>query len=143
MSHRVTARRILIVDGSRTDALLVAAQLKEVERYEHDVTHVASLAAAVAAVRDAPRAPFDAVLLDLTVPGSESIDTLESALVALAPLPIVVVSSVEDESFALDAMSCGAEDFLLRSSLDGRRISRAISYAIERHIARLQLDRSY
>lgn len=143
MSHRVTARRILIVDGSRTDALLVAAHLKKVERYEHDVTHVASLTAAAAAVRDAPGAPFDAVLLDLTVPGSEGIDTLESALVALAPLPIVVVSSVEDESFALDAMSCGAEDFLLRSSLDGRRISRAISYAIERHIARLQLDRSY
>jgi signal transduction histidine kinase len=142
MSHRVTARRILIVDGSRTAALLVAAHLEEVARYKHAVTHVTSLSAAAAAIRDAPGAPFDAVLLDLTMPGNAGIDTLESALVTLAPLPIVVVSSVEDESFALDAMSCGAEDFLLRSSLDGRTISRAISYAIERHIARLQLDRS-
>ena len=75
---------------------------------------------------------YEAVLLDLSLPGSEGIATL-SAVSALAPeLPVVVLTGCDDDGLAVQSVQLGAQDFLVKEHQDGRTLVRAILAAIER-----------
>ncbi|MFI0780852.1 PP2C family protein-serine/threonine phosphatase [Streptomyces sp. NPDC021212] len=90
------------------------------------------------------------ILLDLALPGSghqaeDTLDTLRSVL-KLAPTQAVLVLTAEDDAErAAEAVRVGAQDFLFRDELDGRILSRAIRYAVERKrsdLAQRQLTES-
>src|ERR1051325_1893125 len=79
-----------------------------------------------------PAGGIDLVLLDLTLPDSQGLDTFVG-LYNLAPeVPIVVLTALEDETVALTALRYGAQDYLIKSEVNPRALSRAIRYAIER-----------
>ncbi len=74
----------------------------------------------------------DAVLLDLSLPDSRSQDTFRQ-LYAHAPLvPIVVMSSLDDEATAIESVKAGAQDYLVKGQVAGDLLVRAIRYAIQR-----------
>jgi PAS domain S-box-containing protein len=79
-----------------------------------------------------PEAVFDIVLLDLTLPDSEGIDTLRAVRERVPGLPIVVLSGMSDESIALAAVREGAQDYLVKGRIDAEVLGRAVRYAIER-----------
>ncbi|MEU8828653.1 fused response regulator/phosphatase [Streptomyces sp. NPDC048636] len=90
------------------------------------------------------------ILLDLALPGPEregadALDTLRAVL-RLAPSHAVLVLTAEDDAErAAEAVRVGAQDFLFRGELDGRILSRAIRYAVERKrsdLAQRQLTES-
>src|SRR5262245_30980177 len=88
--------------------------------------------------RSAFRAPrFDVVLLDLTLPDSQGLDTLRAlrALEHARDLPIVVLSGLADENTALSAVREGAQDYLVKGRIDAELLGRAVRYAIERKAA--------
>src|SRR5262249_27306929 len=58
---------------------------------------------------------YDAVLLDLGLPDSEGLDTLVACGRRAPSLPIVVVTSQADASFARRSLQEGAQDYLLKS----------------------------
>ncbi|MCX5146991.1 MULTISPECIES: PP2C family protein-serine/threonine phosphatase [unclassified Streptomyces] len=84
------------------------------------------------------------ILLDLSLSGTGStsggsrtavvdqLDTLREVL-RIAPRHAVLVLTAEaDAERAAEAVRVGAQDFLFRDELDGRLLSRAIRYAVER-----------
>jgi PAS domain S-box-containing protein/putative nucleotidyltransferase with HDIG domain len=75
---------------------------------------------------------IDAVLLDLGLPDSQGLDTFTTLNTAFKHLPIVVLSSLNDESIALAAVQKGAQDYLVKGQVDGHVLSHSIRYAIER-----------
>ncbi|MBL1101641.1 PP2C family protein-serine/threonine phosphatase [Streptomyces coffeae] len=90
------------------------------------------------------------ILLDLALPGpgregADALDTLRAVL-KLAPSHAVLVLTAEDDAErAAEAVRVGAQDFLFRGELDGRILSRAIRYAVERKrsdLAQRQLTES-
>src|SRR5262249_38312597 len=83
--------------------------------------------------------PFDAVLLDLALPDSSGIATLLAMRSAAGELPIIVMTADCDESIAIEAMRKGAQDYVIKGELDGRRIARALTYAIERQALQARL----
>ena len=104
------------------------------ERFE--VTHVESMAEAV---RRLQNGDFDAVLLDLSLPDSRGLATVEQATTLGPRLPIIVLTGLNDEAVATEAVRKGAQDFLLKDQrLDGPTLVRTIRYAIERK--RLETD---
>ena len=80
-----------------------------------------------------------AIFLNLSLPDSRGIDTLDRLLSVSPTAPIVVLAGEYDEEICKTAMVHGAQDYLLEGHLDRYAFTRAIRNIIEREIARLEL----
>ena len=96
---------------------------------ELDVTVATGLTAALAAVQSDT---FDAVLLDLNLPDSRGLSTLEAVLAADRRVAIVVLTGIDDARQAQDAVRLGAQDWLTKGQPDPDLVLRALRYAAER-----------
>jgi signal transduction histidine kinase len=85
------------------------------------------------------RAEHQAVLLDLCLSGSEGLETFAQIHERAPAIPIVILTCHEDEAFALEALRRGAQDYILKSKIDGKLLTRAIRYAIERKRIEMKL----
>ncbi|MES2769377.1 MAG: response regulator [Bdellovibrionota bacterium] len=75
---------------------------------------------------------IDVILLDLGLPDSTIDKTLQKVLSKASNLPIVVLSSLDDEDFGMKAVHEGAQDYICKSRMDGESLFKSIRYAIER-----------
>jgi len=73
-----------------------------------------------------------AVLLDLSLPGSQGIETFDKFFSAAPDVPILILCSSDDESQAKEAVRRGAQDYLLPEHLDSYSLTRALRNAITR-----------
>jgi diguanylate cyclase (GGDEF)-like protein/PAS domain S-box-containing protein len=80
-----------------------------------------------------------AIFLNLFLPNSRGIDTLDMLLSITSNSPIVVLGGVDDEGICKTAMLHGAQDYLLEGHLDSYSFARAIRNIAERDNARQQL----
>jgi len=122
--------KVLLVEDNAADARLVTELLREVAPASLKLTHVGRLAQALRYLSDEG---FSAVLLDLSLPDSQGLETFAQAH-ALAPdAPIVVLTGLRDEGVAARAVREGAQDYLVKGQVDGPMLYQSIRYAIERH----------
>lgn len=119
--------QLLLVEDDPGDALLVESLLAGVAP-NVDVTRVERLQEA----EELLAGPIDCVLLDLGLPDAMGLEAVERLRAAAPDAAIVVLTGVEDEQRGVDALSRGAEDYLVKGSVDGPLLARAIRYAIER-----------
>src|SRR3712207_2067694 len=101
------AIRILLVEDNPGDARLVEILLSEVKTPRFAITHVERLDEAIVHLRSAE---FEVILLDLSLPDSSGLETVSRARAAAPRIPLVVLSSRDDEEIALWALKGGAED---------------------------------
>jgi FixJ family two-component response regulator/anti-sigma regulatory factor (Ser/Thr protein kinase) len=93
------------------------------------VTHFTKLAEALDYV---PSSTACCLLVDLNLPDANGVQAVK-ALQEVAPrIPIVVLTGLDDDSLALDAMHSGAQDYLVKGRADVDLITRSIRYAMER-----------
>jgi putative nucleotidyltransferase with HDIG domain len=85
---------------------------------------------------------IDAILMDLGLPDSQGLDTIESVRANKPSVPIIVLTGLDDETIAIEAVRRGAQDYLIKGSLTGNMLSRVIRYAIERKNAEKELKQS-
>ena len=125
-----TPVRVLLVEDNPGDARLVEILLSEAGS-GFDVKHAGTLGEAL----DELDRPFDVVLLDLSLPDSAGLETVDRMRRAAPQLPLVVLSGRDDEEVALQALQGGAEDYLVKGEGGGDLISRSIRYSIQRKSA--------
>lgn len=82
---------------------------------------------------------FDAILLELSLPDSSGLGTFKAVRSAAPSTPIVVLTYLDDEILALQAVREGAQDYLLKSDIDGKLLRRVVLYGIERQRMQMQL----
>lgn len=121
--------RVLLVEDHATDALMVRDELAHATGVVFVLEQSKRLEQALAILADG--AHFDVVLLDLSLPDSEGLDTFSRLRAAAPGVPVVVVSHRDDEALALKAVQAGAQDYLVKGQFEGQLI-RAIRYAVER-----------
>lgn len=80
--------------------------------------------------------PFDVVLVDLLLPDSRGLETFERIHAADASVPVVLLSDQNDDELAAKAVRAGAQDYLVKGTVDGPSLGRSLRYAIERKHAR-------
>jgi signal transduction histidine kinase len=131
--------KILLVEDSPSDAVLLQECLTQNSLGHFGFHHTESLAEAI---RLLEAQNFDLLLLDLSLPDSTGPDTYLRARVAAPHLPIVLLTSVEDEAVGLEAVRCGIQDYLIKGQAYGRQTARAIHYAIERKRAEEALKKA-
>jgi signal transduction histidine kinase len=75
---------------------------------------------------------FDVVLLDLSLPDSQGLDTVRRLLPACAGVAVVVLTGLQDEETGLAAVREGAQDYLVKGEGNGQLLARTLRYAVER-----------
>jgi DNA-binding response OmpR family regulator len=78
------------------------------------------------------REQIDVVLLDLTLGDSHGEDIIRAVHSQAPEVPIVVLTGKADQEVALEAVRSGAQDFLIKGTVEPAALIRAIRYAIER-----------
>jgi PAS domain S-box-containing protein len=84
----------------------------------------------------------DIILLDLHLPDSRGLPTLNRVREAAPEIPIVVLTGSEDEQVGIDALKQGAQDYLLKKQWGSALLSRTLRYAVERFRAERALRQS-
>jgi len=127
---RVPPTSILLVEDNDDHARAIQIMIAAVSPLPCAVTRAASLGAMAELLRPELHT---LILLDLHLPDGRGLPLLER-VAALAPqVPIVVLTSLDDERLATDAVKAGAQDYLVKGSFDGKALVRAIRHALARH----------
>lgn len=83
----------------------------------------------------------DAVLLDLNLPDSTGLETLETMLAAVEGTPVIVLTGHRDRETGIDAVRQGAEEYLVKDEITSDLLIRSVYHAIERKIHQRELKR--
>ncbi|MBI4871044.1 MAG: response regulator [Candidatus Riflebacteria bacterium] len=134
---RQTLIRVLVVEDNPVEATLITSILLDVSAPRVQVDSAATLAAATALLSGHP---WDAVLLDLNLPDSEGIDTFREVKKVVPALPVVVLTGMDDEALAWQALREGAQDYLFKGQVDSQLVLRSLHYAIERQCTRVEQE---
>jgi two-component system sensor histidine kinase UhpB len=82
------------------------------------------------------------IFLDLFLPDSEGLSSYNTIQSILQTAAIIVVSSLGDINVTLEALSLGAEDYLVKGEFDERILEKSIRYSLERKKSQMQLQAS-
>lgn len=82
---------------------------------------------------------LDAILLDLQLPDCNGLDTIEAVTSARQDLPIIVLTGLPEQQLGIDAVSLGAQDYLVKDDLSPETLVMTVRYAIERKQVERQL----
>jgi len=130
--------KALLIEDNPGDSRLIQLMLEEAGEGMFELESVDRLEAGSCRVSEGG---YSIVLLDLTLPDSQGLETF-SRLHARAPaIPIIVLSGLSDTTLAVQAVHEGAQDFLVKGQVDGQLLVRAMRYAIERKRMTEQLGR--
>ncbi len=130
--------RVLLVEDDPGDAVLVEEMLADAP------TSIELVWARTLREAEQHRASdFSCVLLDLGLPDAQGLSGLDRVLRLAKRSAVVVLTGFADEHRGVQAVAAGAQDYLVKSEVDGRLLSRSIRYAIERRRAEESLRRLY
>ena len=124
------ALRLLIVEDDVPSARSLRELLEASDNPLFAIQHVTSAAAACDAVE---AGGVDVVILDLGLPDAKDLQALGRLGECVHEIPIIVLTGQGDETLAAGALHGGAEDYLLKGTIDFDSLIRSIRYAVERH----------
>ncbi len=130
--------RVLLIEDNGDDIVLLRELLAQDEDAPVDLCVARSLGEGIARLADGG---IDVVLLDLSLPGSLGLQTLDRVLAIGSDVPVIVLSGTGDTQTALEAVQRGAQDYLVKGHFGQFLLQRAIRYAAERQQLDVRLRR--
>jgi signal transduction histidine kinase len=122
-------KTVLLIEDNPGDARLVRETLNEQGAHSIEMTHVECM-------RDAEKYlaehSVDIILLDPGLPDAQGLEAVRRAHAAAPSVTLVVLTGLDDEMLAAQAMQKGAQDYLVKGQIETRALLRALRYAIER-----------
>src|SRR5438552_1740569 len=125
-----TVIRLLLIEDDPAWATIVNVNLVRGDSPEFSLEAASRLGEAL---RFLDAKAFDLVLTDLTLPDSAGLGTFHAIHSRAPNVPVVILSGVGDEEIALEAVREGAQDYIVKGSLDPEYLARTLQYAILRH----------
>ena len=127
---QINKTKVLLIEDNPGDARLIQEMLREAGENLFEISVAGSLSQGLTCLTEDQ---FDLVLLDLSLPDSQGLDTFIQAHAHAPGIPMVVLTGVQDESFSIQTLRAGAQDYLAKGEIDAKLLVRSIRYAIERH----------
>lgn len=121
--------KILLVEDSQRDARLEIEFLRASRTVDFDIICAERLDTAIAVL---DRSSFDAVVLDLSLPDSEGVESVARLSERFPSMPIVVLTGVDAADLAIQAIRAGAFSALPRAEADASLLARVLHQTIER-----------
>ena len=126
-------QRLLLVEDNPGDARLLREMFNDQPEAAQNTTLTV-----VKSCREAERClsegEVDVVLLDLGLPDATGLAAVRRAQAVAPRIPLVVLTGLDDEVLAAQALQAGAQDYLVKGHIEARGLFRALRYAIERKI---------
>ena len=140
--HKAAAKmnniNILLIEDSKADAKLVEFKLRDSTNFTYNLTHVQTL---TAGLKVGNNSEFEVALLDMHLPDSSGMETVEAAVKRLPKkTPIIVLTGMDDESLGLKVLKAGAQDYLVKDRIDTHSLVRAILHAMQRQKMKMELE---
>ena len=126
-----TLKIVLLVEDNPGDARLLREMFDLEGMKSTELTHVGSLGDLE---KHLAGHPVDVILLDLGLPDAQGLEAVKRARAAAPRVALVVLTGMDDEALAVQALQEGAQDYLIKGQIDRRGLRRALRYAIERKI---------
>jgi len=127
----------LLIEDDPYIAQLIRQMLSKVRDISFDLVHANSLSSGLEYLEDEH---FVIILLDLGLPDSSGIKTLNKVYAQASDIPIIVFTGQDDETLGVNAVNAGAEDYLIKGQTDSKSLVRAIRYAVGRHQVKEALE---
>lgn len=121
--------KILLVEDNIGDVDLLRAILEDPGPGDYHLTCVERVKEGLGKLQEDA---FDIILLDLSLPDSQGVETLVTMVNAAGQVPVVVLTGADNEDTAAEVVRRGAQDYLVKGQIDRPNLTRAIRYAIER-----------
>ncbi|MCX8126920.1 MAG: response regulator, partial [Dehalococcoidia bacterium] len=121
--------KVLLLEDDEDDAFLLQSMLAKTKSPKVTLVRASRVAQALELLAGEP---FDAALLDLSVPDSDGLETFARVHSAAPDLPVVLLTGLDDEALALRAVQEGAQDYLVKGQVNASLLLRSLRYAIER-----------
>ncbi|MBK8840928.1 MAG: response regulator [Hyphomonadaceae bacterium] len=121
-------KTILLIEDCHGDVRLLREMLIDEGAFD-ETTHVESMREAEKLLRSRS---FEIVLLDLGLSDARGLGAVRRTHAAAPATPLVVLTGMDDDVLATQALHEGAQDFLIKGQFDARGLRRAMQYAIAR-----------
>jgi two-component system sensor histidine kinase UhpB len=129
MINTNTPITLLIVEDNAGDYLLLKEYLQQIRLPVDRIVHAVNMQAIPSLVKTNV---FDIVFLDLSLPDSTGIDSVIIMDRLLPKTPIIVLSGLSAVEIAVETISLGAQDYLVKGEFDEKLLAKTIQYSIER-----------
>lgn len=124
--------KVLLIEDNPGDARFIGEMLVQGLGANHWVKWAQRLSDGLILLANEP---FDVLLLDLSLPDSHGLTTLEQIHPSYPALPVVVLTGLDDEKRGLESIHKGAEDYLVKGKTESQLLVKSLRYAIERRRA--------
>ncbi len=121
--------KILFIEDNRGEVRLIEEMLIQLRDKKLKIIHAETLREGIEIYK---KKKYHLILLDLSLPDTFGLKTISSLLKEIPNIPIIVLSGTDDHLLAIEAVKLGAQDYLIKSKIDGEILQRSIYYAIER-----------
>ena len=121
---------VLLIEDNPGDARLLREMFHEQDSHPIDLAHVESMGEAE---RYLTERSVDIIVLDPGLPDTQGLESVRRIRVAAPQIPLVVLTGLDDDIFAAQALRDGAQDYLIKNQIEPRGLMRALRYANERN----------
>src|ERR1700689_5161289 len=133
--------QVLLVEDNAGDVRLLREMFSKERVDSFELTHCLRMSEALLHLA---KGGTDIVLLDMGLPDEHGLDTVRRAHAAAPGVPMIVLTGLDDEALAAEAMKAGAQDYLIKGQIENRALPRALRHAIERdHLAQRLRDQQF
>ena len=129
--------RVLLIEDNPGDARLLQEMLNQPGSLKAELTHLGSMNDAL---NHLERNAANVILLDLGLPDAEGLEAVRKVHAAAPSTPLVVLTGLDDELLATEALQEGAQDYLIKGQIEAHPLLRAVRYAIERQRMQVETD---
>src|ERR1700722_5115691 len=131
------ALQVLVVEDNAGDVRLLREMFRGETPGSFELTHLLRMSEAEIHLA---KGGVDITLLDMGLPDGHGLDTVRRAHAAAPDVPVIVLTGLDDEALAADAMNAGAQDYLIKGQIENRALPRALRHAIERNRMQTETD---
>jgi signal transduction histidine kinase len=129
--------RILVIEDNTADVRLLREMFGKEPAGSFEMTHVVRMSEGISHLA---KGTTDIVLVDMGLPDEHGLATVRRAKAAAPAVPVIVLTGLDDETLASEALQAGAEDYLIKGQIESRALPRALRHAIERRRMQAEAD---
>ncbi|WP_052374260.1 response regulator [Methanobacterium sp. SMA-27] len=119
--------KILLIEDNPGDTKSIIEMLKDADDNRYEVVHTTRLDDGIKII---VRDDFDLILLDLGLPDSEGMGTFNIMKYNAPDIPIIVLTGLKEDIFAVSTVGRGAQDYLVKDEIDSKLLATSIDNAM-------------